>query len=63
MRSFVMKDAILAYLELVVYLMDGAHTELLKEGRPVIELLRAAGFTDYSSLAALILITVAGRGT
>ena len=43
--------------------MDGEHTELLKEGRPVIELLRAAGFTEYSSLAALILITIAGKGT
>ena len=58
-----MKDAIVAYLELVVYLMDGAHTELLKEGRLVIELLRAAGFTEYSSLATLVLITIASGGT
>ena len=62
-KSFVMKDAILAYLQLAVYLMDGAYTELLKGGRLVMELLRASSFTTYASLSALALIAIAGGGT
>ena len=58
-QDYAMKDALRAYLTLVVDLMDGAYTEMLKGGRLVVELLKAADFSQYTSFAAIILISIA----
>jgi hypothetical protein len=55
------KDALHAYLKLVVELMDGSHTELIKNGHAVIEMLKSADYAQYASFAALILISIASE--
>ena len=56
-----MKDALVAYLKLVVELMDGAYTEMIRGGHVVIELLKSANYAHYASFAALTLISIASE--
>ena len=41
--------------------MDGSHTELIKNGHAVIEMLKSADYAQYASFAALILISIASE--
>ena len=60
-QEYAMKDALFEYLKLVVELMDGSYTDLIKGGRVVIDLLKSADYSIYASFATLILIKIASE--
>ena len=56
LETFALRDCLIDYTQLTVSLFDGAYEELMRDGRVYLEVLSAAGFSDYAFLASVILI-------
>lgn len=56
LATFALKDCLIDYTQLIVSLFDGAYEELMRDGRVYLEVLQAAGFSDYAFLASATLI-------